>query len=257
MSRHCYVLRVFTRQDEGGNHLGVVTDVTGLSDEAMQEVASDLGFSETVFIDWRDAEVPRARIFTPVSELPFAGHPLVGAGWVLLELGPGGMEWLDCAAGRVAIRKKDDTIWIDAPGGQEVVAPTGMSAWMGAEETVVVNMPIPYLLARFSEPGQVAAMSPAAPPGHMAMVWSWLERDSRVKARFFAPEQGVIEDPATGSAAVALAVALRNAGRVDGDLVIEQGEEVGSPSLLQLRWDEKTVSVGGTVRRDEVRELSI
>ena len=77
--RHCYVLRVFTRGGEGGNHLGVVTDTTGLADVTMQAIATALGFSETIFIDWRAVGDPRVRIFTPAAELAFAGHPLVGA----------------------------------------------------------------------------------------------------------------------------------------------------------------------------------
>ena len=73
--RHCYVLRVFTRGDEGGNHLGVVTDVTGLDTETMQGIATELGFSETVFIDWQNEGVPFVRIFTPAAEMPFCGTP--------------------------------------------------------------------------------------------------------------------------------------------------------------------------------------
>ena len=79
MSRPCHVLRVFTRGDEGGNHLGVVVDAIALSTDRMQAIATDLGFSETVFIDWTDTtDHPKVRIFTPADELPFAGHPLVG-----------------------------------------------------------------------------------------------------------------------------------------------------------------------------------
>ena len=76
-----------------------------------------------------------------------------------------------------------------------------------------------------------------------------------VKSRFFAGEAGVSEDPATGSAAVALAAHLRDSGQSDGSLVIHQGDEIGHPSTIQLRWDQDTASIGGTVVRDEVRAL--
>ena len=77
------VLRVFTAGREGGNHLGVVNDLVDLDDAAMQQIATDLGFTETVFVDWPEGSIPFARIFTPAEELPFAGHPLVGAAWCL------------------------------------------------------------------------------------------------------------------------------------------------------------------------------
>ena len=89
MARHCYVLRVFTRGDEGGNHLGVVTDSTSLTTESMQAIAVDLGFSETIFLEWNEGEIPHVRIFTPGAEMAFAGHPLVGMAWTLKQLGPG------------------------------------------------------------------------------------------------------------------------------------------------------------------------
>ena len=80
--RSCHVLRVFTRGDVGGNHLGVVNDASGLDTDAMQGVAADLGFSETVFLHDRGSDGPFVRIFTPAAEMQFAGHPLVGAAWM-------------------------------------------------------------------------------------------------------------------------------------------------------------------------------
>ena len=115
MPRHCYVLRVFTRGDEGGNHLGVVTDATSLTAESMQAIALELGYSETIFLEWEEGEIPRVRIFTPGAELPFAGHPLVGMAWMLGKLGPGGISTLRCPAFEVAIRFDDVFV---SPGEQ-------------------------------------------------------------------------------------------------------------------------------------------
>ena len=81
MSRLCHIVRVFTRNGVGGNHLGVVLDSSGLRTVDMQKIASGLGFSETVFLEGGDAL--GVRIFTPGREMPFAGHPLVGMTWVL------------------------------------------------------------------------------------------------------------------------------------------------------------------------------
>jgi PhzF family phenazine biosynthesis protein len=96
--RQCYVLRVFTRGDEGGNHLGVIVDLTALDAPMMQTIAVDLAFSESVFID-ASGDVPHCRIFTPTAELAFAGHPLVGAAWLLHHLwsrSPSRITFGDC-----------------------------------------------------------------------------------------------------------------------------------------------------------------
>ena len=86
--RNCTVVRVFTVGDSGGNPLGVVTDSTGLDSSTMQQIAADLGFSETTFTEWAEGETPSLRIFTPAAEMPFAGHPLVGTAWVLNRIAP-------------------------------------------------------------------------------------------------------------------------------------------------------------------------
>ncbi len=255
MPRHCYVLRVFTRRDEGGNHLGVVTDVSGLTDEAMQGIAAELGFSETIFVDWRRGGVPTARIFTPGRELPFAGHPLVGAGWVLLAIGPGGVDRIACGVGEVAVRRDGDTVWIRPPFDQEVSrSRTSFAGWADPLDAWEVRMPLPYQVVELATPDDVAGLSPPDGLGEV-YAWAWQEEARAVKARFFAVDIGVVEDPATGSAAVALAAVLRHTGRRTGDVVISQGDEIGHPSTLRVRWSEGGVEVGGTVRRDEVREL--
>jgi PhzF family phenazine biosynthesis protein len=122
MPRHCYVLRVFTRDGSGGNPLGVVTDILGLDDEKMQQIATDLAFSETIFLSWFEGTMPKARIFTPTIEIPYAGHPLVGAAWVLLNLGPVDPGGIECSIGPVKIRQVDETTWIDGAGDQPVKA---------------------------------------------------------------------------------------------------------------------------------------
>ena len=76
-----------------------------------------------------------------------------------------------------------------------------------------------------------------------------------MKARFFAPGFGISEDPATGSAAAALAAVLRAEGEVAGGLMIEQGDEIGAPCTIRLGWSDSGASLSGTVRRDEVRML--
>ncbi len=266
MPRHCYVLRVFTRGDEGGNHLGVITDATGLGAGSMQAIAVELGFSETVFLEWEEGGIPRVRIFTPGAELPFAGHPLVGMAWTLKRLGPGDPNTLRCAAYDVAIRVDGDRAAIDVPLEQTVhPAPdaASLAAAVGLPEPASarwVNMPLPYLLIEAESPSVVAATLPAAEAAFresgLDMVYLYaFKSPTEVRARFFAPGSGVFEDPATGSAAVALGAALRADGKTAGRVEVSQGIEVGHPSAISLEWRGTQASIGGTVRKDEVRWL--
>jgi trans-2,3-dihydro-3-hydroxyanthranilate isomerase len=261
--RPCHILRVFTRGDEGGNHLGVVPDGVGLSDEAMQAVATDLGYPETVFISWAEGEPPSVRIFTPAVELPFAGHPLVGAAWVLSMLGPGGTDRLRCGIGDVGLEVDGDLAWIETKLNQRVeslndpLETAREHELPPAKAARLVMMPLPYLLLELEDPQNVTEADPKPSSfdvDDLVYIWAW-KSESEVKARFFAPGVGVFEDPATGSAAVALAAALQARGRSRGRLVIHQGDEVGSPSTIRLSWGGARARIGGTVRRDEVLSL--
>lgn len=252
--RHCYVLSVFTRQGTGGNLLGVVTDVSGLPDATMQSIATDLGFSETVFVDWREGGMPVVRIFTPARELPFAGHPLVGAAWVLSVLGPGGPGRLGCQAGEVSYRRSGEGIWVECPDDQPLRAVEPPPAFSPLS-TFEVEMPIAYTVVQLASADEVAA-TPAASVPTDTYLWAWVDGSHDVKARFFAPALGVDEDPATGSAAVALARVLSTLGMATGSITVYQGDEVGAPSSILLDWSPGIIAIGGEVRRLETRELA-
>ncbi len=255
MPRHCYVLRVFTRGEEGGNPLGVVTDRSGLPDEMMQRIATELGYSETIYLDWREAEIPKVRIFTPTIELPFAGHPLVGMAWVLHELGPGGTSQLECGIGPVQIGMDGDIAWVDAPLNQRVHLDASLDDYDPGSDPLsvaVVEMPVVYRIVELANPVAVAH-APGVEDG-MLLVYAQTGPET-VHARFFAPGAGVPEDPATGSAAVALAATLRARGQAEGSLIISQGEEMGAPSTIRLSWNDQGARIGGTAVRDEVRWL--
>jgi trans-2,3-dihydro-3-hydroxyanthranilate isomerase len=259
MPRHCYVLRVFTRDGSGGNRLGVVTDTLGLDDRKMQRVAADLGFSETIYLNWFEGPIPRARIFTPRTELAFAGHPLVGAAWTLINLGPLDPGAIECGVGPVRIRQVGELTWVDAPADQ-LVTPvrTRLHPRVEPVELVDVSVPLAYLLVQLDSPADVAAVTPDLfPERDEVYVWAWESEGHSVRARFFGRGVGIEEDPATGSAAVALAARMRYRGVDRGALVVNQGDETGYPSRIHLAWDPDRTSIGGTVVRDEVRFLDI
>jgi len=261
--RRCDVLRVFTRGDAGGNHLGVVTDLTGLDGEAMQQVAAELGYSETIFLDVDAEPVPEVRIFTPAAELPFAGHPLVGAAWVL-----GGADAsMRCGIGEVRATAGPERAAVEVPlslrveeaaDGVEMAAAAGLPEPRGAWWA---RMPIPYLVLEYDSPDVVAAARPdpralaAGRAGEAAYLIAGAG-PGRAKARFFAPGLGVFEDPATGSAAAAWAAVSAFRGIPSGEVRIAQGDEIGHPSTIELAWSEGICRLGGTVRRDGSREVA-
>lgn len=216
-----HVLRVFVNEDgECGNPLGVFLDGDLVPEGGRQDVAAELGFSETVFVD--DAASGRLRIYTPAVELPFAGHPLVGAAWLLAKKGVS-IATLRTPAGEVRIRQAEGATFVAAP-----------PEWAP-----------PFEYRQLDSPAEVRALS-ASPRSTNTYAWSWIdEAAGTIRARSFVPAAGIAEDEATGSAALALCARL---GR---PITIHQGR--GSVLIcrpLDGGWGE----VGGAVALDEVRE---
>ena len=260
--RPCTVLRVFTRGDQGGNRLGVVTDLSGLNSRSMQAIARELGFSETIFLE-RDARpVPIVRIFTPAAELPFAGHPLVGCAWYLATEGGLREGALECEIGEVPYRVDGDSasVVIDRSGDVKRVDGAELASRCRLpvpSKTWVVNVPQPYTVMDVGSESAVASADPdfAALARHDA-VYLFARSGDSARVRFFAPADGVDEDPATGSAAFALASMLAWEGEISGALTVSQGAEVGFPCRIEVSWDGEQVRLGGTVRRDGPTKVS-
>jgi predicted PhzF superfamily epimerase YddE/YHI9 len=216
-----HVLRVFLGPDgRGGNPLGVFLDGAAIPPDRRQAVAFDLGFSETVFVD--DASEGAIRIFTPGRELPFAGHPSVGTGWLFRETGAPATT-LRLPAGEVPIRHDDVRTWIRA-----------RPEWV--HEFRREHLPSPAAVD--------AAVGPAlGEPG--VYVWAWLDEPAGiVRARYFATDFLIAEDEATGAAAVTMGAVL---GR---PITIRQG--VGSEILVRP-LDDGTIEIGGRVELVETR----
>jgi trans-2,3-dihydro-3-hydroxyanthranilate isomerase len=256
-----YVLcDVFTERALAGNPLAVFTDARRLDALQMQALARETNLSETVFVlpPERGGHA-RIRIFTPRRELPFAGHPTLGAAFVLggpLEMG---ILRLELAAGIVPVTLKREGPrvtfgWMTPPAarpielrdGEAVLAALGVSqpefapaAYSNGPEHVLVP------LASAREVADLLPNSSALAAATAALVTAFHFDGARLKVRVFAPRAGVIEDPATGSAAGALATYLHESGKLGDrtELVIDQGHEVGRPSELYVRL---TRGDGGT-----------
>jgi predicted PhzF superfamily epimerase YddE/YHI9 len=217
-----HVLKVFVGEGgAGGNPLGVFLGGGEVPEGERQAVAADLGFSETVFVD--DPERGELHIFTPTTELPFAGHPLVGTAWLLAREGSE-VSALRPPAGEVKVRFEDGAAFV-----------TGRPEWAPAFEEIELG-----------SPAEVEALT-GPPDGHdLVGVWAWEDEGiGRVRVRVFAPRVGVEEDEATGAHAVRLAALL---GR---EIEIWQGE--GSLILAEPQSD-GSVEIGGRTELVEVRE---
>ncbi len=258
-------LDVFSDRPFSGNPLAVFPQAEELDDTTMQAIATEMNLSETVFITGSGEEIPRLRIFTPKVELPFAGHPTIGAAFALA----GRRDRAFCAdfrmetnMGIVQARVSPDadgapTVWIVAPGipqGGSVPEPAVAAAVLGILDTELVHAPevwgvgVPMtfiavadrtVLSRAATEMTVWNATFRGRPGHQLYVFTmddWINGQD-VYARVFAPGIGIAEDPATGGGAVALVGMLQGlAGVSEGQRrwTIHQGLEMGRPSRLLL-----------------------
>jgi predicted PhzF superfamily epimerase YddE/YHI9 len=225
------VLRVFT--DSAGNYgnpLGVI-DASLVARADRQRVATELGYSESIFVDLPapGTRTATAHIFTPTTELPFAGHPTVGASWWLRDRGTP-INTLQVPAGLVQVE------YDVRPDGEFTVV-RGRSEW--APDFSI------YDLASVED---VLAADPDDYGDDVEhYVWAWIDREAgTIRSRMFASHLGIPEDEATGAGAV------RMTDYLSRDLEITQGQG----SQLITRWDpEGWVRVAGRVVDDGVRTL--
>src|ERR1700722_17080352 len=228
MSVDVTVLRVFTDSAGNfGNPLGVV-DAATVDAAHRQQLAAQLGYSETVFVDVPAADSPtaHARIYTPITELPFAGHPTVGASWWLRATGRP-IRTLQVPAGIGQVSYDDDVTTISA-----------RSEW--APEFAIHDLDTLDDLA--------AADADDFPDDVAHYLWAWIdEAAGSLRSRLFAAHLGVTEDEATGSAAVRITDYL---GR---DLSIIQGKG----SVIDTTWSPQGwVQVAGRVVNDRETRIS-
>jgi trans-2,3-dihydro-3-hydroxyanthranilate isomerase len=282
---------VFTDRIFGGNQLAVFPDGKGLTSEQMQSTAREFNFSETVFVLPPDspAHARRLRIFTPGAELPFAGHPTIGTAFILASIGelPLQEEWtrivLEEGAGPVPVRlraasKRPVFTQLTAPRLPEPGPPTPARADLAAMLSLRaedlseepngpqgVSCGLPYLFIPLKDRDGVRRARLRMEVWERVLKHYWSPHPyvfaldpefpgHDVRARMFGPAVGVAEDPATGSAASALGGYLGFRDRRDGGTlryVVEQGFEMGRPSLLEIEVDKNKgaiteVRVGGS-----------
>lgn len=273
---HFIQLDVFTDRALSGNQLAVFLDANGLADDEMQAIAREMNYSESTFVlpASDPAALCRVRIFTPLAELPFAGHPVVGTAFALAH--EGRIAPAEDVTARVHFQLGVGTLPVDVlfAGGRAHLV------WM--------HQPTPVLTGWQGDPGQMAAALGLTPAdlatdrlpiqrGSVGLAFAYIPVRSLAAAgraqpmpelsavlaasdcqgayvftletgtagltghaRMFAPTVGVAEDPATGSAAGPFGAYLFRHGQITGDAtgvaraVVEQGVEMGRPSLLRV-----------------------
>ena len=249
-----HVVDVFTSTPYAGNPLAVVLGADDLSTAQLQSLAREFNLSETVFpMAAESAEATyRLRIFTPGTELPFAGHPSVGAAWVLRSIGRigDGRVVQECGAGLLPLDVSTDTVTL-AGGAATLSEPLDAAPFLaavGLEDSDREGTPVRWAGAglefAFLHVRDDALTRCSPDMGRLAALGnggvSVFSHDTgRVHARVFAGGVGVPEDPATGSAALGAGVFLVASGLLPGTgesaYVVEQGIEMGRPSRLDCR----------------------
>lgn len=277
-------LDVFTETPFAGNPLAVVEGAEGLSTAQMQTLAREFNLSETVFVLPPDnpAHRARVRIFTPMDELPFAGHPTIGcaihlacadhpagdfACTLVLEEGAGPVPVQVTRRGAAIAATLTAPVIPHAatagavPNAALLAAALGLSedaigagdhapaVWQGGPRFLYVPLPDPERLAhaRPSEPAWSEIMQIAA----VDSAYLYTPVPGGYRARMFSPTGGIPEDPATGSAVAILAAQLLASGALDGAetvLTVDQGIEMGRPSRIGLR----VLCEGGKLREVQV-----
>src|SRR3954463_3025152 len=265
------VVDVFAPRAYAGNPLAVVFDTDELTTEQCQALANEFPLSETAFLSAPPEPGPdyRVRIFTPSAELPFAGHPSVGAAHTLVRTGrlPGGRVRQEGGVGGLDLVVADDGAVLT--GGSPTLggarAPEALASAMGLSPSDVAGVPahmagcgLPFTYLAV-HPGAVDRAVPDKAAldglgvGEGVSVLSWDAATSTAYARVFAGDLSWDEDPATGSAALGTGVWLVATGLLAADgtssYVVRQGEKMGRPSVLRCT----VTATGGTAESATVQ----
>ena len=282
MTYRYFICDVFTDTRFSGNQLAVLPDAAGLSETQMQQIAREFNFSETAFVfPAEQGQTRKVRIFTPTTEVPFAGHPNLGTAFVLTETGELGS---DIVPESICFEEKAGLVPINIsqkPSGQrqfELKAPESLTACpfkavstiadalsLSMNQIIEQNHPpstasvgLPFLIVELLNTSALAdiqinpesfnnLLDEGSPP--YILVYTQDTPEADIQARMLSPLDGTTEDPATGSANCALAALLaQHADLANGDFCWEvlQGAEIGRPSRLRVRAKKENGTVTGS-----------
>ena len=246
------VCDVFTDTQLAGNQLAVFTDARGLDDGTMQALAREINFSEVTFVlPPEEGGHARIRIFTPLAEIPFGGHPTLGTAFVLagplqtpelrLETGRGIVPVrLEREENRVVFGRMDQPVPSIQPYEAEAELLGALAVERSELPVELYDNGMRHVYVCLPSEDEVARLRPELGPLDLPPdlgINCFAGSGMRWKTRMFAPGGGIAEDPATGSAAGPLALHLARHGRIafGDEIEISQGVEIGRPSTLFAR----------------------
>lgn len=278
------VYDVFTDAAFGGNQLAVIPDATGLAEDQLQRIAREFNFSETTFVypPTDPAHTAKVRIFTPTMEVPFAGHPTVGTAIALRDAGATGNIILELGIGpipctylgdRAAFTVTAPLERFSEPDPDLVAAALSLPADaidLDAHAPVQASVGLPFVLVALKDRAALSACQPvtdafrqgaARYPSHLDFaIYVYVRDGDTIDARMFAPLDNIPEDPATGSAAAALASFLTDQSGQAQNLSIRQGKDMGRLSIIGAQTtlaDPTPVTISGQAVRTMSGTLTI
>lgn len=279
-----YIVDVFAETALAGNQLAVVLDAADLSTATMQAIARETNFSETTFVTEHSHGRATVRIFTPTSELSFAGHPALGTAWVLLQQEEESKQAssisLQLGVGDVNVERDtaNGVLWLDSPPAEFSVgieAEHAASLLSIAPESLVPEYPIQraalgpgfqiiavkdldVLASCTIEPDGFAEYNAGKETVEGLFVFTSQGHtdDADYAARMFFDADGPREDPATGSANACFAAYLHKLFGGSFSAIVDQGVEMGRASKIYLEVSD-TIRVGGKVQQVFKGELTL
>lgn len=279
MKYRFYTCDVFTDTRFGGNPLAVLPNAEGLTSQQMQQVAKEFNYSETTFVLPSDkGYAGNVRIFTPATEVPFAGHPNIGTAFVLANSGTLGNFDTEInivfeeKAGLVPVKiqKRDNSYWCELKAPEDLSIGKTISVDLvasalslspveivtGNHQPQVASVGFPFVMTELTSRHALESIridlnafedihnTGVMPDIH---VYTLSNDDFDIRSRMFGPFDGVPEDPATGSANCALAAMLAHYKEADGEYNwhIAQGVEMDRPSILDARAVKESGEITG------------
>ena len=270
---HYVVYDVFTDQPFGGNQLAVFPDATAIPESDLQSIAREFNFSEVTFVYPPDNKTHTAkiRIFTPTSEIKFAGHPIIGTAIALADKGAVGPFTFELGIGPLVccVDGKDAMFTTTAPlerlAEPDVALVAQVLNLQPSDIAITTHAPIqaslglPFVLVEVTDRAVLSKASPDTatmrkaaalyPAGLDFATFVYCRTDNHIDARMFAPLDNIPEDPATGSASATLAALLHEVLGTPVDLSIHQGDDMGRPSRIAaktLAGDQLSVQISGS-----------
>ena len=272
------VYDVFTDPPFGGNQLAVFPDAAGLPEDKLQSIAAEFNFSEVTFVypPTDPDHTAQVRIFTPTSEVDFAGHPTIGTLIALSDLGHSSPMVLEVGVGPIIGEVTDQGASFTATQPLDIIVtpyPLMVANALGVKETAIktkthlpvrASMGLPFVLVELKDLGELSKCCPNPqafqagadlyPASHDFAIFAYVRDGALIESRMFAPLDNIPEDPATGSASATLAALLTEKLGAPQSLSFTQGVDMGRPSHLQADTTQNPVTV--TIKGQAVKVMS-